>query len=237
MATYAAQPVRRSAEDYFFLAMALLLFAAVFIGFARTYYLAGLFRAELPSAVVHVHGALFSSWLLLLVVQVSLVSIGRVKWHMKLGIFGVIVAGLMVIAGLATLVGALRRHAEFHMSASIVFTGNLLQLLLFAGLVGWAARARKDGATHKRLMVLATVAIIGPALVRWPFAFASTIPALIGLLYVIPVLLIAFDLWSLKRVHRATIWGTLGILLIQFGAFGLGQTALMQRVTSWVQNL
>lgn len=40
MATDSARPVRRSAEDYFFLAMAVLLFAAVFIGFARTYYLA-----------------------------------------------------------------------------------------------------------------------------------------------------------------------------------------------------
>jgi hypothetical protein len=236
MATYAAQPVRRNTEDYFFLAMALLLLAAVLIGFARTYYLAGLFRAELPSMVVHIHGALFSLWVLLLIAQVGLVCTGHVKWHMKLRMIGVVVAGLMVVAGLATLFGALRRHAEFHLSADIVFTGNLMQLLAFAALVAWAAWARRDSPTHKRLMILATVAIIGPALVRWPFAFASSIPGLVGLLYVVPILLVAFDLWTLRRVHRATICGTLAIVLIQFGAFGLGQTPLMHRLTNWVQN-
>ena len=66
----------RRRENFFFSAMALLILTTVLVGFARTYFLAGVFRAPLPSLIVHIHGALFSTWILLLVVQVSLVSAG-----------------------------------------------------------------------------------------------------------------------------------------------------------------
>jgi hypothetical protein len=57
--------------------MAALMLATVFIGFAPTYYLAGVFQAPLPNRLIHVHGAAFSCWMLLLIVQTSLVSAGR----------------------------------------------------------------------------------------------------------------------------------------------------------------
>ena len=93
--------------------MALLIAGVVFIGFAHSYYLAGLFQAKLPSPLVHIHGALFSCWVLLLIAQVTLVSADRVSWHKRLGIFGMILAGLMVVVGFATLIAALRRHAAW----------------------------------------------------------------------------------------------------------------------------
>ena len=55
----------RKYDHVFFSGMALLLLGAVFLGFAHSYYLAGMFHAPLPSAIIHVHGALFSSWILL----------------------------------------------------------------------------------------------------------------------------------------------------------------------------
>jgi hypothetical protein len=108
----AARTLRSRADDYFFSALALLLFCMAFTGFAHSYFLAGVFRAKLPSPLVHVHGALFSCWIVLLLVQIGLVSAGRVRWHMRLGIFGMFLAGLMVVVGFATLVGAVRRHAS-----------------------------------------------------------------------------------------------------------------------------
>src|SRR5579864_6556618 len=59
----------RRFDHFFFSGMALLMLATVFVGFAPTYYLAGVFRAPLPSPIIHVHGALFSCWILLLVTQ------------------------------------------------------------------------------------------------------------------------------------------------------------------------
>jgi len=70
--------------------------ATVFVGFARTYYLAGMVHATLPSAIIHFHGAAFSCWILVLVAQTSLVAAGRVDIHRRLGVFGFLLACSMV---------------------------------------------------------------------------------------------------------------------------------------------
>lgn len=52
----------RSPDPVFFPVMGLVILATVFIGFARSYYVAGIFRAPLPNLLVHIHGAVFSLW-------------------------------------------------------------------------------------------------------------------------------------------------------------------------------
>jgi hypothetical protein len=69
----------RQYERFFFSGMAILILATVFLGFAKTYFLAGVFSAPLPSWIIHVHGAVFTSWILLLIVQTLLVSAGHFK--------------------------------------------------------------------------------------------------------------------------------------------------------------
>jgi len=61
----------RRYDHIFFSGMSLLLLATVFVGFARTYYLAGVFHAQLPSLIIHLHRAAFSCWVLLLLAQTS----------------------------------------------------------------------------------------------------------------------------------------------------------------------
>jgi hypothetical protein len=110
MATAADRPapsrVHLQARRYdrqFFMAMVILLEAVVAIGFAPTYYMAGVFRAPLPSLIVHLHGAIFSSWMILLFMQTVLVSAKRIKLHRTLGLAGFLLACLMpVIAVLTT---------------------------------------------------------------------------------------------------------------------------------------
>ncbi len=51
-------------DDLFFSGTAAVALAAVLIGFARRYFLAGLPRAPLPSLLVHVHGAVCAGSLL-----------------------------------------------------------------------------------------------------------------------------------------------------------------------------
>ena len=47
----------------------------VLIGFARSYYLKGFFNTPaIPSLLVHLHGIVMTSWVVLFVVQVSLVA-------------------------------------------------------------------------------------------------------------------------------------------------------------------
>jgi hypothetical protein len=224
-------------DDFFFASMAGLILLTVFIGFARTYYLAGMFHAPLPSLLVHFHGAMFSCWILLFIAQIALVSSNRIRWHKRLGVFGVILAVLMVLVGFATLIAVVRRHAVFAMGLDTLFAGDVLQLSTFAFLVGWAFLARRDGPAHKRLMILGTVALLGPALARWPFPFVfSSALVFFGMLDAIPILLIAFDLWSRRKIHLVTISGTLLLLVMQFSMRPLGHTAGWHQFTLWVQS-
>lgn len=60
MATGVIRQNNRRFENLFFSGTAMLILATVFPGFARSYYLAGVFKAPLPSLVIHIHGAVFS---------------------------------------------------------------------------------------------------------------------------------------------------------------------------------
>src|SRR5437016_13264714 len=88
MATSVLRQSNHRFENLFFSGMAVLILATVFLGFARSYYLAGVFKAPLPNLIVHIHGAVFSSWILLLIAQTSLVAAGRIDLHRRLGLLG-----------------------------------------------------------------------------------------------------------------------------------------------------
>ena len=63
MATLVSPAKRIRSDDIFFPAMSLVIFGVVFYGFAQSYFLAGMMRAKLPNVLVHIHGAIFVSWM------------------------------------------------------------------------------------------------------------------------------------------------------------------------------
>src|SRR5436309_1847864 len=66
---------------WFCLAMAASAVIVVFVGFAPTYYLKGTSApASLPMRV-HVHGVLFTAWIVLFFAQSALVAVRRVALH------------------------------------------------------------------------------------------------------------------------------------------------------------
>lgn len=101
----------RRFDHLFFSGMALLLATAVFAGFARTYYLAGVFGVPLPSFIIHLHGAAFSIWIGLFVTQTTLVAARRVDLHRRLGVLAFIWACLMIVLGVLAGMDALARGA------------------------------------------------------------------------------------------------------------------------------
>jgi hypothetical protein len=122
----------RQYERYFFTGMSVLILGAVFLGFAKTYFLAGVFRAPLPSWVIHIHGAAFTSWVLFLIVQTSLVSAGRVDVHRRLGIVGFGLAGVMVVLGAMAGTDLLRRDGTgFGVNAKAFYAGTLGDMFIF----------------------------------------------------------------------------------------------------------
>ncbi len=242
MATVTVQPVlraKRHTDDYFFAGISLLILGAIFLGFARSYYLAGTVRAHLPSAMIHIHAVIFSSWILLFITQIALVSTGRVSWHKRLGIGGAVLACLMVIFGVLAAVDSSRRHfvPPGGVDSSTILAIQAMELLVFAFLVAWGIRVRRDGAAHKRLLIMATIVLLGPAVSRWPFAFILRLPPSTG--WVIDAFLlsvIVFDLVTLRKVHRATVWASLTVFLMIPAMFALGRTAFWGHFTQWVQR-
>lgn len=227
---------KRRYERYFFSGMALLILGTVFLGFAKTYFLAGMFRAPLPSWVIHVHGAAFTSWVLLLIVQTSLVSTGRTEIHRRLGMFGFGLACVMVVLGTMAGTDLLRRNgAAMGAGAKAFYAATLGDMVIFGTLVYFAFRERFHPAAHKRLILLATITLLEAPINRWPFSIFQQSPWMIDVVaYSFLVMMVAYDLWSTRRVHRATILGGLFLVVMQELELPIGRTAIWQSFATWV---
>jgi hypothetical protein len=249
MATVAATPGNRAKpapgfpgrrfDNLFFSAMALLILATVFLGFARTYYLAGMIHAPLPAFIIHLHGAAFSCWILLLITQTALVSAGRVDIHRRLGILGFFLACAMVVLGVLAGTNALARgFAPPGLDASTFYVVPITDMLIFGTLIYFAFRKRTESPAHKRLILIATIALLIAAIARWPFAIFLGKPIAAGLFsYIFLLTLVAYDLWSIRKVHRATLWAGDFLILVQQIRIPIGMTAPWHAFASWARSL
>jgi hypothetical protein len=233
-----ALPGRRY-DHLFFSAMALLMLGTVFVGFAHSYYFAGVFGAPLPSLIIHLHGAAFSCWILLLVTQTSLVAAGRVTIHRRLGIAGFILACFMVMLGVLAATDSLGRGANpSGLDAKFFYVIPMTDMLIFATLVFFAFRARSNPAAHKRLILVATTALLIAAIARWPYTMVHRKPMMAALAsYVFLLILIAYDLWSTRKIHRATIWAGAFLIFVQQIRIPIGKTAAWHAFASWALSL
>lgn len=247
MATIAAEPPRiehlsrRSREHLFFWGMSVLITLVFFIGFAKTYFLAGYFHAKpLAAPIVHVHAAVFTSWILLLVTQASLAASGNIRIHRRLGLIGLGVAPLMVILGVLVareMVGRLSPILGVP-RAALIFAVALSEITGFALPVFFAFRLRRWPDYHKRLILIGTIAMTTAGFGRWPIHFLlhQPLPAMgcmIGLL----ALVVAYDLLALRRVHRATLLGSAWVVLIELTSLSVSHTAAWHAFAMWSRSL
>ncbi len=228
----------RRYDHLFFSAIAWLMLATVFIGFARTYYLAGIFRAPLPSLIVHLHGAAFSCWILLLVTQASLVSAGRVDIHRRLGIAGFLLGCIMIILGpWAATDSLIRRAGPPGRDPQFFYIIPLTDILIFATLIFFAFRARTNPPAHKRLIIIATTAVLIAAVARWPVDIVhGKAPVAALFTYFFLLALAAYDFWSTRKIHRATLWASAYLILVQQIRIPIGKTAAWHAFAAWVQS-
>jgi uncharacterized membrane protein YozB (DUF420 family) len=219
------RPVNRTAERFFYSGMAVLLCVCVFIGFSPTYYQAGMLSAPLPSPILHIHGAVFTLWMLLFVV--AFISARRVKWHRSFGTVAFCLPPVMVVLGVMAAVDALHRGVRIGpLDPSVSAAIPLISIIGFAIpiLASWRARRRPDA--HKRLILIATIALAGAAFGRFPWSRIGLPPSAgaytgVGCLLLI---LIIYDLLSLHRVHRSTMWAAPLAFLTIFLAVPIGFT-------------
>lgn len=224
-------PLSRTIDRWIFVFMASWFIVIALVGFVPdalttdTAIKAG--QSQPYTSIMPFHALLMVAWLVLLLSQAILMARGKCARHQLLGRIAFALVPAMVVTMLVALPASYRAGWHFAQSAPLdvrraqlnflnhssgALLGPLQGALLFPAFVAIALRARRtDPKLHKRMMFLATAAVLPAAMVRmtwlpsFPFAFS---------IYLCVVLLPMF-LWDVirsKSVPKAyliwlAIWG------------------------------
>ncbi|MBU3076729.1 hypothetical protein [Sphingomonas quercus] len=216
MATLAAAQARgRAFEHIFFSGAAVAMIMLIVAGFLPSYYLRGVMPAAVPmlpmTPLVHLHGLVFSLWLLLYLAQTLLAGSGRIDLHRRLGLAGLPLVVAMAAIALTTAVNGVGRHsAPPGIPPLNWLVVPLFDVPVFAGLIGAALWQRRRPIAHKRLMYAAMTGMLGPGLGRLPAQFGIEAgPAFFfGLPDLFMVALMLWDRKSSGRIQPVTLWAT-----------------------------
>lgn len=212
--------VSPAAARSFYLFEALLMSAIVLAGFWP--YYAGLAGGG-PARhwVMHLHGAAYTGWLVLLVTQVALVYRRQVRTHQRFGRFAAVYAIGLLLLGAAVMIVAPVLHVragEWPLDQAAGFLVLPIgDLLLFGGFFGAGLYYRRAPATHKRLMLLASNALIFPGAARFG---DPSVGMIFGLWFLPIVLAMAFDQFTTGRIHRVYVLG-IAVMLVFFARVAL----------------
>ena len=205
---------RSDTEHVFFVSMAVAIAVVVTVGFTTSFLRTNL-ASELTSLWVQAHAAAFTCWILLFLAQTVLVSSGRRDIHRRLGVVGLVLACIMIGLALISAIGGFWRSPPRpvidHVMLYIVVH---VDMFMFAGFATAGLLLRNRYETHKRLMFLATVALLDAVTERLPGIARISPQAHYVLLDLFVIAGIAYDLMSMRRVNPAYIWGALVIFIL-----------------------
>jgi len=212
-----AERVRR----VFFVIMASAVIVTVFAGFAPTFYLRGAFTQDRPmSLLLHVHGIVFSAWVIVFLVQTVLIARESRRLHRRLGWLAVGIAATMVVLVVAAMTEQLRRVGGFP-PPPLALALSIFDIIVFSILVGAAIYYRNQADWHKRLMLSATILLLGAPMFRVVVHYAGiTDMSKVGIVstllvdaFFLPC--VAYDLWTRRRIHPAYVLALALIVLDQ----------------------
>ncbi|MEE4295945.1 MAG: hypothetical protein V2J20_04930 [Wenzhouxiangella sp.] len=219
-ATAQLQPQR------FFANTALLLAMLVFLSFPLTYYLPVVTGTHSFQLLYHVHGLACFAWIGLLAWQARLVAQGNIARHRELGLSGFALSGALILSGY----WMAQRGGENRLAQGVAqpweFTYfNLVDISLFALLViGAIVLVTRHVDWHRRLIYIAALCLVAPALTRWtlklPLANSLLVDLLSYVLVTIPFLIALgmHDRRVLGRIHAATLTGAALVLPLQLSS-------------------
>jgi len=196
---------RQQLDHRFYTGMALAIAAGVFAGFTKSYYARSYFHSPAIPFWVHVHGLVFTGWILFYLLQNLLAMYGKMRLHRSLGIIGGLLASGVVLLGSAVALRQARQgrflpFPDVYSSVAVSFC----QMALFAVFIYLGLRLRRDGQTHKRLILMATQLFFFPAFGRLLQGINPLTLSLALCFYLAGPL---YDFLTRGSVHRAYRWG------------------------------
>jgi hypothetical protein len=233
------------------------IFAVIaFAGFTRTYLLPVAMNRFDGPALIHLHGILSFGWMVLFVWQSALVRRRRVEAHRAWGLVGISLATGIVFTAIAVVVRGLdaaQAVGNFD-RLRLPVIAPLSQIALFGVFVAAAVASIRRPETHRRLMLLATVNLLPPAVARLiglvlgsviagragrrnfalvadvnPVFTVTLAAALIADLLIVAALV--YDWRTRGRPHRVYVIGGGCMLLVQLLRKPFAYTDLWHRIT------
>lgn len=213
--------LRARAARGFYLGLVLLMIGMVLLGFWPYYARLAAGRLE-AHWLVHLHAAVFSGWMALLLLQAWLVFSRRIAIHRQLGRFGIAYACLLIVLGVVMSFAAPALNVMAGRSTLDESAGFMIlpigDMLLFAGFFAAAVACRRQKELHKRLMVLAAIALVFPAVARFAFDYGT---AAVLAAWLLPLsLAMGHDLAMQRRIAPVYFVG-LAACLVGFARIGL----------------
>lgn len=221
----------RPSRFYFWMALAIAVTA--FVGFSRTYYLKEWFGSPPLPLAVHFHGVVATGFILLFVVQTALIDRRRVRVHRRVGLAGAVLAALLVVSAFAAGIAMARVRAGNPL-AIIRLALPFVATPVFAVLVTLGFLYRKRPKVHKRLMLLATINALIPALGRLPYIDAYFPLSFYAAVAAFLLACVFHDWLTDRRVHSVTIWGGALIMASIPARILLGQTEVWRSFATWL---
>lgn len=182
----------------------------VLIGFGRSYFVPLLRGTSAFPAVIHVHALVFLGWMALMMTQVIVAARGNIRLHRRIGQWGIAYGCVVIIMGVTVALANAVIKVNTGIwtfdkaAASLVNLGDMVSFAAWFGAAIWY-RARPE--IHKRLMVVATVALLFAALARWTFIGSGLARAAIWLS---PIFIgMVCDWRTHRRVHPVYIFGSI----------------------------
>jgi uncharacterized membrane protein YozB (DUF420 family) len=203
-------------DRIFYACMTFVIVTIVFAGFSPSFFMRPLFERPplIPLAIVH--GIVMTTWLVIFITQTSLITANNAKMHRKLGVvaFGMIPL-MLALAWTMTIVTMNHMPRTFNpLPFMVVPMGDIG---LFAILAAAAMYYRRNPEAHKRLMILANINIVAPAVFRLgfpqfpPFGFFSFWAVVDVLVLAGPI----YDAFRGRKLHPAYLYGGLLIMASQ----------------------
>jgi hypothetical protein len=207
-------PVRILIARWFFTGIALAMIAICLLSFIPAItHPAG--RHAPLSILAAAHGTVFLLWLLLFLVQSSLVATRHMTWHRRLGLASVVILVLAIALTYSTTLAMV--HRGYDLSGDLSFARDpaegaifpLANLFIFSVLSIAALAYRRRPELHRRLMLFANVELM-PAPLAHLIGHTPWLAALPAAIVMVPItvfvaLAIARDLLVQGRVHPLTL--------------------------------
>ena len=218
MATLAEPaPSAVRSDDRFFLIMAFVMMALIFLGFSMQ-LAAGRSTFARPW-FVHAHALVFMGWVVLYVLQNVWVSRGSMALHRTLGWIGVVwIAGMILLGTTVTVAMVQGGRVPFFFTPLSFLVFDPMSVLTFAGLSWTAVALRRQTDWHRRLHYCGMATLLAPAFGRLlpvPFLIPYAYEAAFAPGLIFPLIGIVADWRRTGRVHPAWWWG-LGAMIASF---------------------